>query len=72
MQHFFTIFLKYVLPLILLLVLFLALRSFRQVAFTPEALLESTAVLRNPYQGFYRIVPYTLNEDGVADHASAG
>ena len=35
MQHFFTIFLKYVLPLILLLVLFLALHSFRQVAFTP-------------------------------------
>ena len=72
MQHFFTIFLKYVLPLILLLVLFLALHSFRQVAFTPEVLLESTEILRNPYQGFYRIVRYTLNEDGAADHASAG
>ena len=28
------------------------------VAFTPQALAESTAVLRNPDQGFYRIVPY--------------
>lgn len=42
------------------------------VAFTPQALAESTAVLRNPDQGFYRIVPYTLNEEGAAGPACGG
>ena len=42
------------------------------VAFTPQALAESTAVLRNPDQGFYRIVPYTLNEEGAAGPVCGG
>ena len=42
------------------------------VAFTPQALAESTAVLRNPDQGFYRIVPYTLNEEGATGPTCGG
>ena len=68
MQPFYTFILKCVLPLlavflVALMLLFFGNRS-RPIAFTPEAFGESTAVLKNPYQGFYRIFGYTLSDDG--------
>ena len=66
MQHSYTIFLKIVLPLVALLavmiLLFYTYRT-RQVSFRPEQFRESTAILRNPYQGFYKIAAYTLSDD---------
>ena len=68
MQPSYTFILKCVLPLlavflVALMLLFFGNRS-RPIAFTPEAFWESTAVLKNPYQGFYRIFGYTLSDDG--------
>ena len=68
MQPSYTFILKCVLPLLAvflaaLMLLFFGNRS-RPIAFTPEAFWESTAVLKNPYQGFYRIFGYTLSDDG--------
>lgn len=34
------------------------------LAFSPAELSESTAVLKNPYQGFYHIFRYILGDDG--------
>lgn len=74
MQNIHTVFLRIALALlvIFLMVLFFVLHNCRRAAFTPEALLESRDILQNPYQGFYRIVRYTLNGDGTADPALAG
>ena len=68
MQPSYSFILKCVLPLlavflVALMLLFFGNRS-RPIAFTPEAFWESTAVLKNPYQGFYRIFGYTLSDDG--------
>ena len=49
--------------LVILILVFFVHRA-RQADFTPEALRESAAVLKNPYQGFYRIFGYTLSDDG--------
>lgn len=38
-------------------------------SFFPAALSESTAVLENPYQGFYHIVRYTLSDHGQTPDA---
>ena len=68
MQQFQTFFLKCVLPLLAVFLAALTLLFFwnrsRKIVFTPETFRESTAVLRNPYQGFYRIFGYTLSDDG--------
>ena len=68
MQPSYTFILKCVLPLLAVFLVALMLPFFwnrsRPVAFTPEAFWESTAVLKNPYQGFYRIFGYTLSDDG--------
>ena len=68
MQPSYSFILKCVLPLLAVFLVALMLPFFwnrsRPVAFTPEAFGESTAVLKNPYQGFYRIFGYTLSDDG--------
>ena len=68
MQPSYTFILKCVLPLLAVFLVALMLLFFgsqsRPIAFTPEAFWESTAVLKNPYQGFYRIFGYTLSDDG--------
>lgn len=48
--------------LVILILVFFVHRA-RQEDFTPEALRESAAVLKNPYQGFYRIFRYTLSDE---------
>lgn len=68
MQHFHTFFLKCVLPLLVVVLLalmfFLFIYRSRKIVFTPESFQESTAVLKNPYQGFYHIFGYTLSDNG--------
>ena len=68
MQPSYSFILKCVLPLLAVFLVALMLLFFgnqsRPIAFTPEAFWESTAVLKNPYQGFYRIFGYTLSDDG--------
>lgn len=67
MQQTYTFFFKT--GLLLLVVLLLALilvffmRRAQQVTFVPESFRESADILQNPYQGFYRIVAYTLSDD---------
>ena len=55
-----------------LLILVLILRCMRQsVTFTAEKFSESNEVLENPYQGYYHIIGYTLNDtdEAIASHA---
>lgn len=65
MQHPQNLLFKSVIPwmvILLLIFLFFFMHRSRQIALTPEALLESASVFQNPYQGFYRIVPYILSD----------
>ena len=55
-----------------LLILVLILRCMRQsVTFTAEKFSESNEVLENPYQGYYHIIGYALNDtdEAIASHA---
>lgn len=50
--------------ILLLVVVVVFLNRSQKLMFFPEPLSETADVLKNPYQGFYRIVPYTLTDDG--------
>lgn len=63
---------KFLIFLFGLLILVLILRCMRQsVTFTAEKFSESNEVLENPYQGYYHIIGYTLNDtdEAIASHA---
>lgn len=59
---FFKASLPWIVILLLVLVVVFLNRS-QKLMFFPEPLSETADVLKNPYQGFYRIVPYTLTDD---------
>ena len=63
---------KFLIFLFGLLILVLILRCIRQsVTFTAEKFSESNEVLENPYQGYYHIIGYALNDtdEAIASHA---
>ena len=58
--------LRLLLPVCILLaiILFCLVIAFsNRITYTTESFSESTAILSNPYQGFYHIVGYTLSDD---------
>ena len=65
---------KFLILLFGCLVIILILRYSRHsVAFTAEDFSESTDVLENPYQGYYHIIGYTLNDsdESIDSHAQS-
>lgn len=60
----YIIFLFLILLVLLAVLIILKVSAFSsRVSYIPEALSESAEPLRNPYCGFYHIVPYTLSEE---------
>ena len=63
---------KFLIFLFGLLILVLILRCMRQsVSFTAEKFSENNEVLENPYQGYYHIIGYALNDtdEAITSHA---